>query len=684
MKGTITIIFLLFSFCTNGQLFTGTAGNIIDNGQKNYFDLSVSGLSPAQLSGTFGIEQVCINISHPAVEELYIYLQSPIGTIVELTEGSSCKGADYTNTCFDSKAGTAVTLASSPYTGTYKPIGYLGRFNTGQAGNGIWKLIVHDGVAFVNAGSVVSWSINFGNATVAPVVFTSSNLPIITINTNNQQVSDLEKLVSIGIIYNGINKRNNLTDPWNNFNGKTTIQFRGNTSRNFEKKPYSLEITDGFGNSLPAALLGMPSESDWDLIAMYQDKSLIRVPLTYDLSRKMGHYSTRFKVVELIINSEYQGIYALIERPKRDKYRIDIAKLTPADNLSPEITGGYIFKIDRTDVAGWYSLLPGDPMGNAHFYYNYVYPKDTDITIQQMTYIKEYMDNFETVMNAAFFNSPANGYPKYIDVASFIDYFIINELSKNVDAYRLSTYLYKDNIAQGGKLHIGPVWDYDLAWHNCNYGNAFDPAGWQYQIQDTMYPTPNWWARFVTDTNFVNKLYCRWNDLRKGILSINNMNAYIDSTVNVLNESQQRNFTQWPILGTFIFPNPQNQLGASYQGEVNDLKNWIANRIAWLDGVITGHCPAVGTEEYSVDNTIAVYPNPFQSSTTFALHLNEGADVSLKIYDVLGNEVALLLNEHHPQGELKIIFDRKENAAGIYIYRLKINDAIKTGKIIIQ
>src|ERR1019366_2712218 len=341
MKTTITIISLLFAFYAKAQLFTGSGGNIQNNGVETYFDLSVSGL-PAQMTNTFGVEEVCINIIHPKVEELYIYLQSPSGIVVELTEGTSCKDSNYTNTCFNNSAISSITLSQAPYTGSFKPIGSLGRFNNGQAGNGTWRLIVKDYLAFIDSGSVVSWNLNFGTSPAQPVVFTSSNLPIVMINTNGQQITDVKTLVDMGIIYNGVNQRNNLTDPMNNFNGKTNIHLRGNTSANFEKKPYTIETTDGSGNALKVSILGMPNESDWDLIAMYQDKSLIRVPLTYDLARQMGDYAPRYKTVELVMNGEYRGVYALMEKIKRGKFRVNISKLTSLDNAVPAITGGYI------------------------------------------------------------------------------------------------------------------------------------------------------------------------------------------------------------------------------------------------------------------------------------------------------------------------------------------------------
>ncbi|MGQ0827246.1 MAG: CotH kinase family protein [Bacteroidota bacterium] len=682
MKKIITLVFFFFSFCIQAQLFTGAGGIIPDNGQYNYFNIPVTGLSPTQLDNSFGIEEVCIDITHPALSELHIYLQSPAGTLVELNWASSASGANYVSTCFNSKASTSITTANAPYTGNYKPVGYLGRFNTGQNSNGTWKLVVHDYNVAANTGSVITWSIMFSNTPPPAVSFTSSNLPIITINTNNQTISETEVMVDMGIIDNGTGQRNNLTDPKNNYNGKTMIHIRGSSSKVFAKKPYSIETRDASGSILDASLLGMPEESDWTLIPAYPDKTLIRNPITYELFRQMGNYAPRFRHVELILNNEYRGVYALIEKPKRNKERIDISKLTMFDNLNPDVTGGYIIKIDRTNEDGWYSLLAGNSQTNAKFYYQYVYPKDTAITSQQKTYIKDYMDNFETVMNSPSFAHPTNGYPGYIDVTSFIDYFIITELCKNVDGYKLSTYLYKDNISKGGKLHIGPVWDYDLSWHNCNYGNAFSTAGWQYQIPGDVHPSPTWWSKFLQDPVFVNKLNCRWNELRQGILSTNSLNSYIDQSAAKLEESQQRNFTQWPILGAYISPNPQNQTGATYQTELTDLKNWISGRTTWLDGNMPGICTNIGITEGISQDLIQIFPNPFMNNISIAYTLSENSSVQLELIDVIGKQALLIFNGNKPAGNYQEELTTHELATGVYFIKVNVNGKISHQKLV--
>ncbi|MES2590727.1 MAG: CotH kinase family protein [Bacteroidota bacterium] len=684
-------IFAISPLSILAQVFTGSGGTIQNNGIETFFNLPISGL-PTQLDSTYGIEQVCVNINHTAVEELYISLISPQGRIVSLSSGKNVTGANFTNTCFDSRASSSVTINSAPFTGSYKPVGYLGRFNDGLQGNGTWQLAVKDYLFSTNSGSVVSWSITFGTSPSKPVVFTSSNLPIVVINTNSQTLTDQEIVVDLGVIYNGAGQRNYVTNSWNEFNGKTRINIRGNTSKDFEKKSYSLELQDLAGEEIKAPLLGMPSESDWVLGANYPDKTLLRNQLTYDLCRDMGHYSPRISNVEVILNGEYQGVYSLMEKPKRDDYRIDINKLSETDNFFPDITGGYIIKIDRTDEDGWYSLMAGNSPTSTKFYYQYVYPKDTAITVPQKDYIKSYMDSLETVLNSTNFADPVIGYKKYIDVASFIDYFIINELSKNVDGYRLSTILYKHNISKGGKLHIGPAWDYDIAWHNCNYGNTVDPAGWQYQLPVSDFPSPTWWDKFMQDQDFKNQLSCRWSQLRQSLINTAHLNSYIDYNSSLLNESQQRNFVQWPVLAAYISPNPQVQPNANYQGELSDLKSWIASRIPWMDSNINGTCQSVGVPELIALRGPAVnsYPNPFINNLKVTYSVPEGlsngtmAKVKIELLNVIGDQVEVLFDGNKAPGSYEEAIATQALSTGVYIVKLSVNDKVvyqKTTKV---
>jgi subtilisin-like proprotein convertase family protein/spore coat protein CotH len=680
----ILLMISLLNISVKSQTFYGGTGSIQNGGQSTFY-ASVSGLDKSQIDSTYGIEEVCIDISESEVNELTVSLQSPSGTIVWLTMGSSCHGTNYSSTCFNSSANTSITLGSAPYSGTYRPVGYLGRFNTGQNGNGTWKLIVKDWPSDSIVGNVNSWSIKFGYSPPHPVVFTSSNLPIVILNAS-QPIGDSKILANMGIIDNGTG-RNYVTDPHNVYDGKIDIDLHGHSTKNFEKKSFHIETTDQNGTPVDVSLMGMPAEHQWELIATYQDKTHARDPLAGRVWSDMGHYAPRYRNVELVLNGEYYGIYEITEKIKRDSNRVHVKKLEPTENSWPDISGGYIILIDRNDSPGWTSMMPGLCQSGAHFYYQYVYPDGNTITSQQANYIKSYLDSIETVMNSSYYPDPQIGYKKYIHVGSAVDYLLLNEFSRNVDAFRFSSFMYKDHTVDGGKLHFGPEWDYNIAWHNSKDGNTASPYGWQFLMQDNTSPAPTWWMRFMQDSVFINAVTCRWQDLRANVLSNATLLAFVDSMATALDEAQQRNFIQWPVLGAYIQPNPQNQNNASFQSEVDDLKNWIVNRGDWLDVAIWGHCNrTTGTEEaqQNLVNGVKVFPNPMQSSTTFQFRLTHSADVSLCVLDALGNEVARFLNSHAPAGESTIDFNRKQLPAGVYFYQAQIETEIVRGKIIIQ
>ena len=194
------------------------------------------------------------------------------------------------------------------------------------------------------------------------VVLTSSNLPIVVIDTRGVSIPDDPKVLAVLKIYNrGNGTRNFLTDA-PQFNGYCGIEIRGSSSQQFPKKSYGFESWNINGTSIDTSFLGMPSESDWILNANYTDKSFLRNVLAYQLWQNMGHYGTRYQFVELILNNQYQGIYIFSEKIKRDKNRLNIAKLSNTQNSGDELTGGYIFlnvkKKRVRGVGGGLSYLP--------------------------------------------------------------------------------------------------------------------------------------------------------------------------------------------------------------------------------------------------------------------------------------------------------------------------------------
>ena len=188
---------------------------------------------------------------------------------------------------------------------------------------------------------------------------------------------------------------NHIDDPFNDYDGMITIELRGNSSQWNDKRPYRLETVDEDGENNNVSLLGMPDENDWVLYAPWQDKSLIRNVLTYQIANEMGRYAARTRYCELYLNDDYKGIYVLMEKIKRDQNRIDISKLEPDETTGDDLTGGYILKFD------WY--WTGDNIGGFEsehdgMVYNYHYPKPDDIVPEQEEYIQQYIHDFETVM----------------------------------------------------------------------------------------------------------------------------------------------------------------------------------------------------------------------------------------------------------------------------------------------
>jgi len=373
------------------------------------------------------------------------------------------------------------------------------------------------------------------------------------------------------------------------------IEIRGESSQFFDKKSYGFETWDSQYNDLDVALIGFPEEEDWILYGPFSDKSLIRNKLIYELSNRMGRYTTKTEFVELTINYEYKGLYIFMEKLKRDKNRIDISKLENVDIDEELISGGYIIKIDKSDMEdGSYTDYNsfqsqfdvfGNENGDIRINFNYEYPKPGEIHANQKNYIKNYFYEFESSLASNNFKDPINGFRKYIDEDSFIDFFILNELSNNVDGYRLSTYLQKD---RNEKLVIGPIWDFNLSFGNADYcgGERYDV--WCFKFNERClgdyWNVPFWWNRLLEDEKFVDKLKDRWNQLRSNTLSDNNILTLIEEQYSFLNNETDiinRNFNKWKIFGIYIWPN--SFIGNNYYEEIDFLKNWIKERTKWLD-----------------------------------------------------------------------------------------------------
>ena len=416
-------------------------------------------------------------------------------------------------------------------------------------------------------------------------------LPQVLVNTHGAPIVDEPKIVAQMTIN---------TPDGVDFEGKIGIEIRGKSSQMFPKKSYGFETWDETNDDLDVSLLGFPEEADWILHGPYSDKTLFRNILTYDLARDMGRYASRCQFVELTINGDYRGVYVFMEKLKRDKYRIDLNNLKEDENTGEDLTGGYIIKIDKSDSPSGESVytdqdsfasayVPPQASGGQTIRFLYEDPKAEDITPEQRAYISEYVHQFESTLASEDFADPINGYANFIEADSFIDFFLINELSNNVDGYRLSTFMYKD---KNGKLGMGPVWDFNLAFGNADYCGGGNTNVWAYKFNERcngdFWLIPFWWNRLLQDPSFVAQLQSRWTTLRSTVFSNTSIFDKIQGYRTQLDKAGaiNRNFAKWPVHGTYIWPN--NYVGNSYDSDLDYFKDWIEDRLNWLDGAIGG------------------------------------------------------------------------------------------------
>jgi hypothetical protein len=345
--------------------------------------------------------------------------------------------------------------------------------------------------------------------------------------------------------------------------GPLEVRGRGFSTWTMPKKPYRLKLTAA------NPLLGMPANRHWVLLANYSDKTLIRNDVAFEFSRLVGmEYTPRSHFVDLQLNGNYEGIYQLTEHVRIAPERVNVPELKASDTTATTITGGYLIEVDERRGEDFCFSSTRTPM-----VFCLVNPETLNDPgwAKQRAYILAYMRQLDETIFGPQFADPTLGYAAYIDVESMIGYYLVNELFKNVDGnLRLSTFLYKK---RGGKLTFGPVWDFDLAIGNVNYLNADKPEGWYIR-------TAPWFNRLFQDPAFSARVRTRWNQMvADGTLT--RLVDYIRLRKSYLSVVQERNFTRWPILNLWVWPN--RVVTGSYDGEGLAMQDWLATRRAWLD-----------------------------------------------------------------------------------------------------
>ncbi|MET8204188.1 CotH kinase family protein [Micromonospora taraxaci] len=415
-------------------------------------------------------------------------------------------------------------------------------------------------------------------------VTTAHDLPVVLIDSYGAGRPDREYLDATTMIFEPTSGGTTSLSAAPTLSTRAGFRLRGNSSATFEKTPFRVEFWDNEDDDADYPVLGMPADSDWVLRGPFPDKALIREALVYDLGREMGLPAPRYAFAEFYLNtdaapvgaSDYMGVYMFMETIKNSKDRLDLKQLDEDDVTLPKIQGGYIWKFEW--MAAEEPTLPCT--GPAATCWNYLEVADpSPLQPQQRDWLRGHLQEFNDVLHSSNFADPTTGYRKYIDVDSFIDLMIVNELSREMDAYVRSSHFYKD---RDSKIFAGPLWDFDLSFGVGGFFANDQVSGWQHQ--QTRQPSANdWFAQLLRDPAFVNQARSRWQTLRRGLLSDAALQTRINALATPLTNAAQRNFQRWPNLTSPTVSFFRTPTSPTWQGQVQVMRDWMLRRAAWLD-----------------------------------------------------------------------------------------------------
>ena len=421
------------------------------------------------------------------------------------------------------------------------------------------------------------------------------DLPIVFVDTKGKCLDSkvTEKIPATMRVLDG--KTNSVADSAKGTLYDIGIKVRGQSSALFPKPGYGVEVRDEKGEGLDVSLFGLPPADDWVFHGPYVDKSMMRNALAHWLFRQAGHYSPRTKHFDLYINGVYRGVYVLIEKIKRGKYRVNVSKLKETDIAGDSLTGGYIWAFDKTGTnTGGAGSGPIEKEGfNTSDGLNVIlhYPKKENIQKQQEDYLKKYLNDLEGLFKNG---KNGQGYENYVDMTSALDYVLHEEVTNNADSYWCSFFLHKpkdktdkNGVKTEGKVTLGPAWDFNLAMSNGSQpengggnngggmwgggfgggfgggGNGFGSSGtsgWQIENSQksgnggmwgmgSSLKAPNWLLGMWKDSHYQSELKKRWAELRSGVWHTKTLDLYLDSMKTYLKNAADRNFKRWPNLG---------------------------------------------------------------------------------------------------------------------------------------
>lgn len=485
----------------------------------------------------------------------------------------------------------------------------------------------------------------------AQVKLSETNLPIVFIDVDGKMILREERITAkIKIIDNGTGKTNYADlathpDQKVDYEGYISLKYRGNSSFNSsDKKPYGFKtiakpLEEG-GKKEKVSLLGLGKDNDWVLLAPFSDKSMIRDVLTFELGRPYLDWVPSSRHVEVVVDGKYYGIYILTERPGKGKNRLNLHD--PGED-GGDLTGDWRVEIDRDDEDHYYrsKYHPYGRYGTVdntkYITYQYddpEYEDFADLPAGTEKAIQKSIDDMEDCFAGDNYKDPVNGYRKYIDVTSFIDYMLSTEFTFNVDGYRLSSHMYKYSETRAKNEGLDSrwkctLWDFNIALGNADYYKGSRTDLWQYDMNSRETDNqlvPFWWKRLIDDPAYQTDLKARWAQYREGQYADNRIDAKIDSLATLLTSggAMERNEAAWGMFGRYVWPNAY--VGYSFNDEISYLKRWIKSRLTFMDKKLlpqekTDIRPVTVASGYNADVVVEALP-----ASSHADNAGDGAD----------------------------------------------------------
>lgn len=465
------------------------------------------------------------------------------------------------------------------------------------------RLLLFTAIALAALAAQAQWGWGWDNYPPdnENVTLTQTNLPIVFITVDGEIIDRYERITArMKIIDNGdgqLNYADTVAHPGQrvDYEGYIALRYRGNTSfTSSDKKPYSFRtmtapIEDG-GQKVKVKIMGMPKDNNWALLAPYSDKSMMRDVLAFELSRPWMDFVPKAKFCEMFLDGTYYGVYVMTEVVSKGKHRLN---LEDPGIEGDALTGGYLVEVDRTDEVTYTSKYHpvnsnGRQLSNQYINFQYKEPDYADMTEEQINYINGRIDQMEAALYSSNYKDPETGYRQYLDPLSFVDFQLAQELGHNVDGYRLSAKMFKRNDSVDPHFKMA-LWDMNIAYGNSDYYNGWYTNTWVYQnntllnAQGDSQLVPFWWYKLNNDEYYVNMLKHRWAQYRRSNFATERIMATVDSLAATLTVqgAEQRNSRAWPRWGQYVWPN--QYVAQDFDDEVAHLKQWLGQRLAWMD-----------------------------------------------------------------------------------------------------